>query len=91
MFDPELYRAKEEVERWKEHDPITMFRERIDGLLTDADVEEIEARGVGGAGGGAVAAAEQGSLEPASELTRHVTFEGDGGVTYRDAMRAGAS
>jgi pyruvate dehydrogenase E1 component alpha subunit len=75
MYDPELYRSKEEVERWKQHDPITTFIEGIDGLLADSDVEEIE-REVSEELEDAVAEAEQGSLEPASELTRHVTFEG---------------
>jgi pyruvate dehydrogenase E1 component alpha subunit len=75
MYDPELYRSKEEVERWKQHDPITTFIKGIDGLLAGSDVEEIE-REVSEELEDAVAAAEQGSLEPASELTRHVTFEG---------------
>jgi pyruvate dehydrogenase E1 component alpha subunit len=25
MFDPELYREKAEVEKWREHDPIRNF------------------------------------------------------------------
>jgi pyruvate dehydrogenase E1 component alpha subunit len=75
MYDPELYRAKEEVERWKEHDPIPAFVERMVGTLTDSDVEEIE-REVAVELDDAIAAAERGSLEPVAELTRHVTFEG---------------
>jgi pyruvate dehydrogenase E1 component alpha subunit len=31
MFDPELYRPKEEVERWKERDPIALFIGRMRG------------------------------------------------------------
>jgi pyruvate dehydrogenase E1 component alpha subunit len=44
MFDPERYREKSEVERWKEHDPITNLRTLLtaDGLLTDADIEAID-------------------------------------------------
>ena len=35
MFDPELYRRKDEVEEWKQHDPITTFAEKMEtaGLL----------------------------------------------------------
>lgn len=75
MYDPELYRAKEEVERWKEHDPIPAFVERMKGVLTDSDVEEIE-REVAAELDAAIAAAERGSLEPVTELARHLTFEG---------------
>src|SRR5689334_5824242 len=44
MYDPELYRSKEEVERWKERDPIAMFvaRSREAGLVTDDDIATIE-------------------------------------------------
>jgi TPP-dependent pyruvate/acetoin dehydrogenase alpha subunit len=78
MYDPELYRAKEEVERWKQHDPITSFVERVaaDGLLDDADVEDVEAD-VAAELDEAIAFAERGTLEPVGELTRHVVFEGD--------------
>ena len=37
MFDPELYRDKAEVEKYKEHDPIVTFTDRCiaEGLLSD--------------------------------------------------------
>ena len=73
MADPELYRTKDEVERWKQQDPIATFvaRLRRDALLTDADFaalaaaieQELET---------AVAAAETGPWEPVEELTRDV-------------------
>lgn len=76
MFDPELYRSKEEVEVWKERDPIELFKRRLitDGGLTEDDLaalesdvaEEIEA---------AVAFAEAGTWEPVEELTRFVYSE----------------
>jgi TPP-dependent pyruvate/acetoin dehydrogenase alpha subunit len=76
MFDPELYRSKEEVEKWKERDPIDLLVERLtsDGALSvdrmsamEAEVsEEIE---------GAVAFAEAGTWEPVEELTRFVYSE----------------
>jgi pyruvate dehydrogenase E1 component subunit alpha len=75
MYDPELYRSKEEVERWKEHDPIDAFRQRVAELLPDAVVDEIEAE-VASELDAAVAAAEAGTLEPVADLTRHVTWEG---------------
>ena len=31
MYDPDLYRAKEEIERWKQHDPIPALTERARG------------------------------------------------------------
>ena len=45
MFDPELYRDKSEVERWRMRDPIRAFSERClqDGTLTADDVTAIEA------------------------------------------------
>jgi pyruvate dehydrogenase E1 component alpha subunit len=49
MADPELYRSKEDVERWRGRDPIMLFRQRLydDGSLTEDDwkrmEEEIEA------------------------------------------------
>ncbi|HKB26377.1 MAG TPA: pyruvate dehydrogenase (acetyl-transferring) E1 component subunit alpha [Methylomirabilota bacterium] len=46
MRDPAgaVYRTKEEVEREKERDPITLFRERVlrSGALSEADVRAIE-------------------------------------------------
>ncbi|WP_160287977.1 pyruvate dehydrogenase (acetyl-transferring) E1 component subunit alpha [Pseudomonas knackmussii] len=78
MFDPELYRDKAEVERWKLRDPIPAYRAQLlaEGMLDDgaagallAEVErEVEA---------AVAFAEAGSLEPLQTLTRDV-YTGEG-------------
>jgi pyruvate dehydrogenase E1 component alpha subunit len=76
MFDPELYRSKEEVEEWKERDPIDSLKDRLmtDGALSaqdwaamEADVaEEVES---------AVAFAEAGTWEPVEDLTRFVYSE----------------
>ncbi len=57
MADPELYRAKQEVEEWKTRDPIALFvaRLREAGLLAEADLAAIEAaRGRRGGRGGRV-------------------------------------
>jgi pyruvate dehydrogenase E1 component alpha subunit len=76
MFDPELYRSKEEVQEWKERDPIDVLRERLeeDGSLTAEALEAIEAR-VAEEVEAAVAFAEAGTWEPVEELTRFVYSE----------------
>lgn len=73
MFDPELYRDKAEVEKWKEHDPIATFTERClaDGLLTARDVAAIEDAAATEVAE-AVAYAEAGTLESVDTLTRDV-------------------
>jgi len=73
MYDPELYRDKAEVERWKERDPLAVFAARLreaemldDDLLARLEGEvaaEIDA---------AVAFGEAGTLEPVEDLTRFV-------------------
>jgi len=74
MYDPDLYRTKEEIAAWKEHDPITLFAARLRdfGLLDDADLAGIE-QSVAGEIAGAVDAAEAGPWEPVTELLRHVS------------------
>ena len=44
MADPEEYRTKEEVEEWRERDPIATFAKRLvdEGVLTEEDVEELD-------------------------------------------------
>jgi pyruvate dehydrogenase E1 component alpha subunit len=76
MFDPELYREKTEVERWKERDPIHALVERLrgEGALDDAALAALE-HGVDEEIAGAIAFAEAGTLEPVSELTRFVTSD----------------
>jgi pyruvate dehydrogenase E1 component alpha subunit len=73
MYDPELYRTKEEVERWKQRDPLTLFaaalRERR--LLDDAGLAAIEAS-VAAEIDAAVAEAEAGPWEPVEDLLRDV-------------------
>ena len=73
MYDPELYRSKDEVARWKAHDPIEAFTDqlRTAGLLDDAALEAMESQ-VADEIDDAVAFAEAGTLEPVEDLTRHV-------------------
>jgi TPP-dependent pyruvate/acetoin dehydrogenase alpha subunit len=76
MYDPERYRSKEEVERWRERDPITLLVEHLTdaGVLRSGDVERIEAT-VAEEIDEAVAFAEAGSPEPVEDLTRFVYSE----------------
>ncbi|MGI9641440.1 MAG: pyruvate dehydrogenase (acetyl-transferring) E1 component subunit alpha [Acidimicrobiia bacterium] len=76
MFDPELYRDKEEVEDWKHSDPIDAYRERLeaDDLLEPEEMQQIEA-GVMAEVQAAVDFAEAGTLEPIEDLTRFVHTE----------------
>lgn len=76
MFDPQLYRTKEEVEEWKKRDPITTFQERLreQGILTDTDLSQIEEE-VAAEVARAVAFAEAGTWEPIEDLTKYVYSE----------------
>jgi len=73
MFDPELYRSRDEVAHWKDRCPIAALERamRADGVLDDARLREIEGA-VGREVADAIAFAEAGTLEPASDLTRDV-------------------
>jgi len=73
MFDPELYRTREEVEKWKKRDPIDLLVARLtaDGILRGAGMEELE-REVAAVVDESVAFAEAGTWEPVEELTRFV-------------------
>jgi pyruvate dehydrogenase E1 component alpha subunit len=76
MYDPDLYRTKEEIERWKERDPIDglVARMRADGLLEEGELERVDAE-VGEEVDAAVAFAEAGTLEPVEDLLRFVYAE----------------
>ncbi|HEY7163254.1 MAG TPA: pyruvate dehydrogenase (acetyl-transferring) E1 component subunit alpha [Candidatus Binatia bacterium] len=76
MYDPELYRNKQEVEEWKKQDPITTFSERLkrQELLTEADWKQMD-DAVEKEIAGAIEFAEKGSWEPREDLTRFVYSE----------------
>ena len=76
MYDPELYRAKSEVEEWKQRCPIATFEARLRelGLLTDAERERIESD-VTAEVQAAVDFAEGGAWEPVEDLARFVYSE----------------
>jgi pyruvate dehydrogenase E1 component alpha subunit len=48
MADPEEYRTKEEVEEWRERDPIKTFSDRLvaEGVLTAEDVERFDQQAI---------------------------------------------
>jgi pyruvate dehydrogenase E1 component alpha subunit len=73
MFDPELYRSKAEVERWKQRCPIAGFTARAvnEKWLSLGDVELIETE-VAREIAEAVEFAEAGTWEPVEMLTRDV-------------------
>jgi len=73
MADPELYRTKDEVERWKARDPIPAFvgRLREQDLLGDGDEAAVEAS-VAAEVEEAVRIAEAGPWQPVEDLTKDV-------------------
>jgi pyruvate dehydrogenase E1 component alpha subunit len=73
MYDAELYRTKEEVEQWKQRDPITTFVAwmKARGFVSDSDLADLEAT-VAGEVAEAVAVAEAGPWEPVEDLLKDV-------------------
>jgi pyruvate dehydrogenase E1 component alpha subunit len=76
MYDPELYRSKDEVERWRQRDPIPALAARLTeaGALDGEALQRLEEQ-VAAEIADAVAFADAGTLEPVEELTRFVTSE----------------
>ncbi len=76
MYDPELYRDKQEVEAWKERDPITNLIERFKQakLWQEAPWQLMEQE-VGAEISEAIDFAEAGHWEPVEDLTRFVYSE----------------
>lgn len=76
MFDPQLYRDKQEIEEWKHRDPIVTFQARLQaqGLLTEEDLKRIEEE-VATEITKAVEFAEAGTWEPVEDLTKFVYAE----------------
>jgi pyruvate dehydrogenase E1 component alpha subunit len=75
MYDPDRYRDKEEIEHWRERDPLDLLAARIVAAGGPADpVGDLEAE-VAAEIDEAVAFAEAGTLEPVEQLTWFVTSE----------------
>jgi pyruvate dehydrogenase E1 component alpha subunit len=73
MYDPDLYRDKAEIERWRQRDPIPALRARLqrDALL-DAAAWNALCASVEEEVAAAVAFAEAGTLEPVADLLKDV-------------------
>ena len=73
LYDPDRYRAKDEIHEWMERDPIAILSDRMRDrhALTDDDVAEIE-RSVSEELEDAVSYAEAGHDEPVDQLSRWV-------------------
>jgi len=74
MFDAQLYRDKQEVEDWKQRDPIARLdaQLRAAGWFDDAALARLEAE-IAAEITDAIAFAEAGTLEPIADLTKFVT------------------
>jgi len=76
MFDPQLYRTKEEVAQWKTRDPIPRLTNQMRqaGMIGEADISTIE-DDVKKEIANAVRFAEESAWEPVAELARFVYAE----------------
>lgn len=76
MYDPDRYRDKAEIERWRESDPIPRLTADLvgQGALSADEVATWEAE-IAREIAAAVEAAEAAPLEPVADLTRFVTSE----------------
>ena len=73
MYDPDLYRTKDEIETWKTRDPIERLTRSLQdrGAVTAGELATIEAA-VADQVNAAVAEAEAGPWEPVEDLLRDV-------------------
>ncbi len=76
MYDPELYREKQEVEEWKKRDPITNLVERLklQNLWQEEDWRRMEEE-VSAEIAKSIEFADAGRWEPVEDLTRFVYSE----------------
>jgi pyruvate dehydrogenase E1 component alpha subunit len=77
MFDTQAYRTREEIEDWKQRDPIERLRHWMtDNHLLSPDESAAIDAGIAAEIDAAVASAEAGTLEPLDELERFVLMDG---------------
>jgi pyruvate dehydrogenase E1 component alpha subunit len=76
MFDPQLYRAKSEIEAWRQRGPITRLRSWIEAnkFLPVEEYARIESE-IAAEIAASVAFAEAGTPEPVEELERFVRMD----------------
>jgi len=77
MYDAELYRSRDEVERWKQRDPITLFQGYLleRHLVTPQDIAALAAQAAAETDR-AVEFADAGDWEPATDLLRDLETMG---------------
>jgi pyruvate dehydrogenase E1 component alpha subunit len=73
MYDPDRYRDKAEIDRWRARDPLLISGERLValGLTDEAGLADMDAETIAEVDA-AVDAAEAGSFEDVGDLERHV-------------------
>ena len=73
MYDPDRYRDKDEVERWKQRDPISHLQKQLSaaGVLSGVDLDRMEGE-VAAEVDDSVAFADGGTLEDVKDLERFV-------------------
>lgn len=73
MYDPDLYRSKSEVEKWKDRDPIKLFSSVLTerGLLPQGTLERLE-QAIDAEINEAIQFAEESPLEPLEDLLKDV-------------------
>ena len=76
MYDPELYRSRDEVDRWRQRDPIPALEAllRTGAAVNDDTFERLETE-VMAEVSDSIAFAEAGTDEPVADLTRFVYSE----------------
>jgi TPP-dependent pyruvate/acetoin dehydrogenase alpha subunit len=76
MFDAQLYRSKQEIETWREHDPIRQLQSWLaqTGLMHADEITAIEAE-VATEIAAAVAFAEAGTWESVDDLERFTLMD----------------
>ena len=73
MYDPELYRSKEEVEKWRERCPISALKENLHLEETFKDKQQVEIEtSIAEEIANSVAFAEAGPWEPVEDLLKDV-------------------
>jgi pyruvate dehydrogenase E1 component alpha subunit len=76
MFDAQTYRSREEIESWKQRDPITRLHHwMLDNHLLSADGSAAMDTEIQAEIDAAVAFAEAGTLEPVDQLERFVLMD----------------
>ena len=76
MFDTQAYRTRDEIDDWKQQDPIERLRRWMlaNHQLTDAEAQAMDTA-IAAEIDAAVAFAEAGTLEPVEDLERFVLMD----------------